>query len=323
VLGSPIPENTPGAEVGQVVANDPDEGDVLTLSVSDARFEIVAGVLRLKPGISLNYEATPAIPLTITATDAGELSTSLNYTVQVANVPEGPTDLTLSRLTVFANIPGAWIAGVNVVDPDASSNHFISKTSGPFAMEVRDGQLYLAADEVIDEYPPGTQFGSTFIIHEPDAPGFFWLTKSFVFTIVAPPPDWQFAHQWAPNPYDVNADGQVTALDVALVVNLINARGSGPLTPAAGGTLPPLFYDVSGDNEVSAVDAILVRNLLNAGGVGAAPAESEAPAKVDPTTYAASLEELFREEWNAQLRLYHAWLWQEDGRDSRSRPASR
>jgi hypothetical protein len=155
-------------------------------------------------------------------------------------------------------------------------------------MEVRDGQLYLAADEVIDEYPPGTQFGSTFIIHEPDAPGFFWLTKSFVFTIVAPPPDWQFAHQWAPNPYDVNADGQVTALDVALVVNLINARGSGPLTPAAGGT-----------------------------------AESEAPAKVDPTTYAASLEELFREEWNAQLRLYHAWLWQEDGRDSRSRPASR
>jgi hypothetical protein len=69
---------------------DPDAGDIHTFSVDDPWFEVVGGNLRLKANQSLNFEAAPSLPLTITATDAGGLIKSQVVTITVTNVNEAP-----------------------------------------------------------------------------------------------------------------------------------------------------------------------------------------------------------------------------------------
>lgn len=76
--------------------------------------------------------------------------------------------------------------------------------------------------------------------------------------------------QWqnSSNHYDVSNDGIISALDVLLIINEINANGSRSL---AGSDLStPPFVDVNGDSLVSALDVLLVINFLNAGGEGEA-----------------------------------------------------
>ncbi len=91
-------------------------------------------------------------------------------------------------------------------------------------------------------------------------------------------------------PLDVNADGQITALDVLLVVNWLNTTGAGQLGAAPSPSSPGFVYiDVNGDNFVTAVDALQVVNYLNshaqAASAKAAAARSlavEQVASVDP-----------------------------------------
>jgi hypothetical protein len=52
------------------------------------------------------------------------------------------------------------------------------------------------------------------------------------------------------------------AEDVIVVINYINAKGSGPIAP---GTAPgPPYVDVTGDNYVAADDVVTVINYINA-----------------------------------------------------------
>ncbi|WP_170133931.1 cadherin domain-containing protein [Palleronia aestuarii] len=71
-----VEENAIGAVLGQLSADDPDEGDTLRWSVDDSRvFVDEAGLLRLADGQSLDFEKVP-LTLDVTATDRfGLLST--------------------------------------------------------------------------------------------------------------------------------------------------------------------------------------------------------------------------------------------------------
>lgn len=71
------------------------------------------------------------------------------------------------------------------------------------------------------------------------------------------------ANSWQnyPNPYDVSGDGTVTAFDVLLVVNWLNAQISGPLPPDPGPL--PACVDVDGNGLATPLDALLVINRLN------------------------------------------------------------
>ena len=64
--------------------------------------------------------------------------------------------------------------------------------------------------------------------------------KVYAFDILPGPP---------PNPYDINLDGDVNALDVQLVINA-----------ALGNSIAPLNADVNGDGSINAVDVQLVIN---------------------------------------------------------------
>ncbi len=70
--------------------------------------------------------------------------------------------------------------------------------------------------------------------------------------------DWQNAN----NPRDVNASGQVTPLDVLLMVNRINAGQGGLLPARETGSQEPLV-DVSGDSALTPLDVLMVVNALN------------------------------------------------------------
>ena len=71
LTGTTVAENTPGAAIGTVTATDPDIVDKLHYLVSDSRFEVVNGTLKLKSGVSLDYETEPTIHITITTRRCG------------------------------------------------------------------------------------------------------------------------------------------------------------------------------------------------------------------------------------------------------------
>jgi hypothetical protein len=90
------------------------------------------------------------------------------------------------------------------------------------------------------------------------------------------------------NRLDVNADGAVSPIDALIVVNYLNANGSGPVGAAAAvrgaaegeqTQRPHYFVDPTGDGYVSPLDALLVINYLNSAALGAqAAAEGEMSA---------------------------------------------
>ena len=85
-----VVENASGAAVGVLTTEDQDVGDTHDYVVSDLRFEVVGGQLKLKDGVSLDHEAEPNVTLTVTATDEGGLSTERSFTVTVTDVNEAP-----------------------------------------------------------------------------------------------------------------------------------------------------------------------------------------------------------------------------------------
>ncbi|MCV6592039.1 MAG: hypothetical protein OIF48_03735, partial [Silicimonas sp.] len=83
-----LTENAAGAVVGAVTGSDPDAGDTVTLSVDDARFEIVGGDLKLRDGVSLDYEDGDSLSVTITVTDSGGLTDTHVVSVTVSDTGE-------------------------------------------------------------------------------------------------------------------------------------------------------------------------------------------------------------------------------------------
>ena len=145
-----VAENTPGAVFFSFGARDP-EGGALTFEVSDDRFEVVQNSgtsysLKLKDGISLDYETDPDVAVTVTITDPGGLATSRIFNVAVQD--GAPTGIALDNATVDENAVGAEIGNLTVTDPDGDTEFNISVDDSRF--EVVDGVLKLADGESLD-----------------------------------------------------------------------------------------------------------------------------------------------------------------------------
>ncbi|KID58439.1 cadherin [Pseudoalteromonas luteoviolacea] len=88
-----VVEDTLGAEVtGVVFEDDSDEASALTYTVSDGRFEIVDGKLKLKAANTLNFEqeAEQKVTLTVTATDSGDEKVEQEITIAISDVEATP-----------------------------------------------------------------------------------------------------------------------------------------------------------------------------------------------------------------------------------------
>jgi T1SS-143 domain-containing protein len=80
-----VKENLAGATIGTLKTIDPDAGDTHSYTVSDNRFEVVNGSLKLKEGVSLDYEAAQSVKVSVMATDSGNLTTTQQFTIQVGD----------------------------------------------------------------------------------------------------------------------------------------------------------------------------------------------------------------------------------------------
>ncbi|MEH2107858.1 Ig-like domain-containing protein [Nostoc sp.] len=121
-----VNENDVAAVIGTVTVTDPDAGDTQTFSLSDNRFEVASNQLKLKSGISLDYEAEPSVSLNVTATDGGGLSKTQSFMIAVNDVVENtaPTDLALSATTVNENVAANTVVG-NFSTTDTEGGSFI------------------------------------------------------------------------------------------------------------------------------------------------------------------------------------------------------
>ncbi len=181
-----VSENSPGAAVGSLTVTDPDDPaepfGQHAFNVDDARFVVVGGELRLRPGQSLDSETEPTIVLNITATDGGGLSTSRVFVLTVADANDPPTAIALDNATVNENAAGASIGALTVTDQDDPGGplgqHVLTVDDGRF--EVVGGVLRLRAGQSLDHETADTVVVN---VTATDGGGLAF-TQSFAITVV-------------------------------------------------------------------------------------------------------------------------------------------
>lgn len=85
ISASSITEDTLGAAIGALTATD-DATSGHTFTVSDARFEIVDGELKVKDSLAFNFEEAAEVAVDVTVTDAGGLTFTKTITLTVSDI---------------------------------------------------------------------------------------------------------------------------------------------------------------------------------------------------------------------------------------------
>ncbi len=209
-------ENATGVVIGELNTTDPDSSD-FTYQVSDKRFAVVDGKLKLKSGQRLDFERESSVNVIVTATDETNLSLSKGFTIRVTDVNDNqaPNNITLSSNSVVENKAGALIGKLTTTDVD--STQFTYRVSDK-RFEVVDGQLKLKAGEQLDFEKEPTLNIKVTSTDETD------LSFSKVFTIKVGDVDENINHQ---------------PTDVKLHVNSISENNKG----AVIGTLSTIDVD--------------------------------------------------------------------------------
>jgi VCBS repeat-containing protein len=165
LANSTMAENAAGATIGTLSTTDVDAGDTHTYTVSDDRFEVVNGSLKLKAGVALDYETASTIKVTVTATDSGNLSKTEAFTITVHDQNEAPTALTVTPAAVNENDAGAPVASFSISDPDSVASGFATYTykvladdgtvDARFTVDDATGTIKLADGVALDFENPG------------------------------------------------------------------------------------------------------------------------------------------------------------------------
>ena len=175
-----IAENAEGAVVGQISVVDPDSGDGHTYTVSDDRFEIVNGELRLKPGVSLDHEEAASITVDVTATDSGGLSISESFEISVEDVNEAPIGIELDSRTIVGGEDGAVVGRIAGTDPDAGDT--LSFTVSDERFEIVDGDVRLRPGNTVS-----SEEGDLELVVTATDSGGLSTSETFTISVFDPP----------------------------------------------------------------------------------------------------------------------------------------
>ena len=151
---SAIDENGDGVVVGDLTTTDVDAGDTHTYTLSGddaASFEVVDGQLKLKAGVSADYETQSTYAVTVTTTDGLGSTFAQSFSVTINDVNEAPTAITLSASAIDENAAGAVVGTLTTTDVDAGDTveYALSGTDAD-SFEVVDGKLQLKSDVSAD-----------------------------------------------------------------------------------------------------------------------------------------------------------------------------
>jgi VCBS repeat-containing protein len=175
-----------GTLVGIVTGTDPDTGDTQTYSLTNTaggRFAInsATGEITVADGTLLDYESATSHSVTVRVTDAGGLTYDETFTINLTNVNETPTDLSLSANTVAENASNGTLVGtVTGTDPDTGDTQTYSLTNtagGRFAINSATGEITVADGSLLN-YEAATNHSVT--VRVTDSGG---LTYDETFTI--------------------------------------------------------------------------------------------------------------------------------------------
>jgi hypothetical protein len=251
-------ENVAGELIAELMVVNQDSDTLFSLSVDDPRFEIVNRNLRLRPGVSLDYEASPEVTILVTATDVlgGRQPLTVPFTLTVIDVaePKVPVGMiSLAGSMVMEYIRGMTIGLVHISGKPAGSGISVSVDDSRFEivdgiLKLREGQFLTRAD----------QQEAVVVLTAVDTQGELApVAARFVLSVMGNPNPFHNPD----SPYDVDGDGIVKPLDAILIINAISRnRGGGPNSqfPASGG-----YWDVNGDGKITPLDAILIINFIN------------------------------------------------------------
>src|SRR5690606_25541665 len=162
--------------------------------------------LRLKPGVSLNYEAGSEVIVHITATDAlgGGNSLTVPFTIEVIDVAESASSIALTNNTVMEWVPGAEVGEILVDGLPLGPSYVASVDDSRF--EIVGGLLKLREEEFLSF---STQQEAQLIISVRDS-GQVFPAVSETFLVIVLENENPFHNPGSP--YDVNSDGMVTPL---------------------------------------------------------------------------------------------------------------
>jgi hypothetical protein len=157
-----VAENDAGAIIGTLLGSD-SEGGAVTFTVDPASdFEVKEGQLKLKDGVSLDFEADAEVILAVTATDTDGNATTGDVTITVQDVNEAPTlaeGAALAPVSVVAG-EGAVInlASLGATDVDAGQTAAYA-VRGVGGAALPDG-LVIGADGTTLVVPAGAAAGT-------------------------------------------------------------------------------------------------------------------------------------------------------------------
>jgi VCBS repeat-containing protein len=157
-----VTENAAGAKIDDVVVHD-GAGDTHTFVISDNRFEIVDAdpntpgeqlVLKLKAGVSLDYEVEKTIAIDVKVFDSAGQASKLNpyhFTLQVQNVNEAPTNITPVTASVAENAAdGTVVAALSAVDPEGNTVTYALADTADGRFIIAGNQLRVAHGQLLD-----------------------------------------------------------------------------------------------------------------------------------------------------------------------------
>ncbi|WP_314262098.1 glycosyl hydrolase family 28-related protein, partial [Cardiobacterium hominis] len=140
-------EGKDGASVGKLTLHDRSVGKDYTYHVSDPRFEIVDGTLKLKAGQKINYDQEQTVAVSVTVSNSGGMTMRKTFTLHVEddpnyppsgnNVPPEPVDIHSAAEAADA---------LHKHDADSADNHNHSDSHGAAANHAESGDTHTATD---------------------------------------------------------------------------------------------------------------------------------------------------------------------------------
>lgn len=254
-------ENSSDFEIGNFSIDDPDAHGPYAITLSDNRFEVVDGFLRIKADQPLDYEQEHRIELVVTVSDpTAEINkqpVSGTITIEVQDMNDAPDDLWVDPASVMPHQPGAYVGHIYVSDEDFYDDYVFSVSDPRFVVE--GNTLRLRDGESVDRTASTTV---PVIVTATDADGNV-LSKTITVEVINDAP-----FQNPNNPLDVDNDGATYPRDVLILIDLLNRKGPhaiDPLGSAGEGDDPDqqFFIDVNGDGYFSPLDALIIINHLN------------------------------------------------------------
>ncbi|MDQ3955843.1 MAG: Ig-like domain-containing protein [Actinomycetota bacterium] len=128
-----------GTAVGTATFTDDDTGQGHTFSITDGNtngafaIDPLTGAITVADQADVDYETTPSFALTVTVADDGSplKSDSETVTIDLSNVNEAPTDITLSATSVAENTDvGTAVGSFTVTDQDSGDTNTLALVAG-------------------------------------------------------------------------------------------------------------------------------------------------------------------------------------------------